>query len=195
LFAVGVVCASAGGSPIIDFEDVALGRTFGALDNQTSGELVLSRNGIDVRVEDFFFGPSVVPGFAEVGGIFDPQFPTTPLSIDNLNLRFEFANVGFPVTQVSFEFVEFGGLDNFSVNDSPLIQLSPLTGLPVNIAPGVTVEVDDRTVTLQGAIDSFVVGGQELGIDNIIAVPEPATLALLALGGFGICLRFRRKKS
>jgi len=193
--AVVAFCAPAAASPIVDFEDVATGTTFGALDGQGPGDLAFSQNGIDVRVEDFFFGSLAVPGFAEVGGTYDSDFASTPLSIDNLSLRFDFTNVGFPVSQVSFEFMEFGGLSNFAVNGGALIQLSPLSTLPSDIAPGITATVDQGVVTLFGAIDSFLVGGQELGIDNVIAVPEPATLALLAIGGLGMLGRLRRKNS
>ncbi len=195
LIALVVVCARASASPSVDFEDLGVGTTFGALDGHAPGELVYSQNGIDVLVEDFFFGSLTQPGFAEVGGFFTPDFASKPLSIDNLNLRFEFGNVGFPVTQVSFEYVEAGGQNNFAVNGGALIQLNPLSTLPSNIAPSVTASVEDGVVTLIGEIDSFLIGGQELGIDNIVAVPEPATLTLLTACGLSMLRRFRRKKS
>ena len=55
--------------------------------------------------------------------------------------------------------------------------------------PGITATVDDRFVTLTGNIDSFRIGGQELYIDNITAIPEPATLLLLGAGGVWLMRR------
>lgn len=177
----------------VDFESVAPGTTFGQGYGNTPGEIVLTQEGIAMSVEEFFLGTFVGFVRAEVGGRYDDYFPTTPLELDNIGVRFDFADVGFDVNFVTLEYQEFGGGNNFAVNDEVLFQVSPLTDLPTNVAPGVTASVDAGVITLVGDIDSFQIGGQELGIDNVTAVPEPASILLLALGG--VALLHRRHKA
>ena len=113
--AVGAAGAHAQ-SAMVDFETVAPGTTFGVLDGHSPGDVVLSQDGVDMRVENFVFGGSSEFGLAEIGGSFQDAFPTNELSIDNINLVFDFAGVGFPVTKVSLDYVQFGGLNNLAVN-------------------------------------------------------------------------------
>ncbi len=175
----------------MDFESIASGTAFGQAFGHTPGEVVLTRDGIAMTVEEFFLG--TFTGFikAEVGGLHDGFFPTTPLSLDNIGARFDFAGVGFNVTIVTLEYQEFGGADNFAVNDYTLYELGPLTDLPVNVAPGVTASVDGGAITLTGLIESFQIGGQELAIDNITAIPEPTSILLLGLGSALLHRRLR----
>lgn len=177
----------------VDFESVAPGTTFGQAYGNTPGEIVLTQEGIAMSVEEFFLNTFVGFVRAEVGGRYDDYFPTTPLELDNIGVRFDFADVGFDVNLVTLEFQEFGGGNNFAVNDEILFQVSPLTALPSDVAAGVTASVDAGVITLMGAIDSFQIGGQELGIDNVTAVPEPASILLFAFGG--VALLHRRHKA
>ncbi|MDO8629321.1 MAG: PEP-CTERM sorting domain-containing protein, partial [Phycisphaerales bacterium] len=62
------------------------------------------------------------------------------------------------------------------------------------IAPGVTASADSDSITLSGSVSRFLIGGQELAIDNIIAVPEPTCLALLGIGGLVLLRRVRRSR-
>jgi hypothetical protein len=71
---------------------------------------------------------------------------------------------------------EFGGSNDFAVNDWELFQIIPLTDLPEEVAPGVTASVEDGVITpaaLDGNIDNVLIGGQQLAVDNIAALPEP----------------------
>ena len=193
------VCAAA----VFDFENVPVGTRYGQQFGSTPGQVVLTQDGISMSVESFFFTSQNFVGFArgEVGGNVDPLFPTRPLELDNMNVRFDFTQVGFDVTQVSLEYIELGGLDNFSVNGLPIIETSPLSDLPSNIAGGgvslLNELLDPSTgrsrITLFGDIDSVLVGGQEFGVDTIIAIPEPATIALLGVCGLAMVLHRRRR--
>lgn len=192
------VCAAA----VLDFENVPVGTRYGRQFGNTPGQIVLTQDGIRMSVENFFFTSQNFVGFArgEVGGNVDPFFPSTPLELDNLNVRFDFTQVGFDVTQVSLEYLELGGLDNFSVNGQPIIETTPLSLLPTNIAPGVALlnELLDAStgrsrITLIGDIDSVLIGGQEFGVDTIIAIPEPATIAQLSVCGFALVILRRRR--
>ncbi|RME41940.1 MAG: PEP-CTERM sorting domain-containing protein [Planctomycetota bacterium] len=175
----------------VDFESVPVGTVYGDPVGNVPGDVVLSQDGIDLSVESFFLGTFVGFNQAEVGGRYAGFFSSTPLELDNISVRFDFSDVGFPVTGVSLEFQEFGGADNFAVNDGSVLVLNSLTDLPTDIAPGVTATVDGGVITLTGPVSSFQIGGQELAVDTIVAVPEPATLALLILGGGWLAMRRR----
>jgi hypothetical protein len=170
---------------VVDFDDASsflfpspYGESFG----NSEGQVVISQNGVDVSVERFFLG--VFDDFfrADVDGPLNDAFPTAPLEFNNISTRFDFSNLAFPVTQVTFEYERFGGSENFAVNDGTILELN-ITNLPSDLGSGVTASVDNGLITLSGPIDSFLIGGQELAIDNVSAVPEPTTLLLLGTAG------------
>jgi hypothetical protein len=193
---ISVAALAAGGAPpaVVDFESVPLGTTFG-LPTHSPGDLAFSQNGIDVHVENIIVNGNPLFFQATVGGFADPFFPTTPLTIDNVNMLFDFAGLAFGVTSASVEYQAFGGVNNFAVNGGVPLELLDLANLPTNIAAGINAQVSGGLITLTADpgffISDFTIGGQELGIDNIIAVPEPATLLLLSLGGLSFLRRSR----
>ena len=175
----------------MDFQSVAIGTRYGGDLQNVPGQVVLSEpapNGIDMSVERFFF--QQFAGFyqAEVVGSSNDH----KLAIDNVSVLFDLTNVGFNVTSLTLEYLELGGNDNFAVNGGTILQLAELTDIPFNIAPGVTALVDGGLITLTGKIDSVLIGGQELTIDTIVAVPEPTALVLLGAGGVLALRRLRR---
>ncbi len=178
----------------IDFESIPMGTLYGAAANHSPSEVVLSENGIDMSVENFFLGSFVGFFDAEVGGIYGQQFPTHALQLDNISVQFDLAGVGFAVNQVTFEYLEFGGASNLSVNGSAILQLDSLNDVPSAIAPGISATVGSGVVTLFGPIDRFLVGGQELAIDSITVVPEPATVLLLGVAALAMTGRTLRRK-
>ncbi|MEM7682544.1 MAG: PEP-CTERM sorting domain-containing protein [Planctomycetota bacterium] len=196
--------AAAGGlSAAVTFETVPLNTQFGGSFGQSPGDTIFTENGIAVGVEEFtpdFGGPLF--GSAQIGGFSDINFPTTPLTVSNILLDFDFSGVGFGVKQASFEFADFGGVENLGVNGTVIVvdfSEGNVPALPATIA-GVTIErtlnpatTEAGVITLTGDLQSIQIGGQELGIDNVIAtdVPEPATLSVLALAG--ACLARRRR--
>jgi len=180
------VCAAA----TLDFGGLSSGTRFGRFSGNTPGEVVYSQDNIHMSVENFFFSTTIAFVDGEVGGRgSEAFFPTPPLFLDNLNTRFDFTQLGFTADRVSFDYLELGGLDNFAVNGRPIIEIQQLNNLPTVVAPGVTLvnELLDASsgrsrITLTGEIESLLIGGQELAINTIVAVPDPASLALLGLG-------------
>ena len=171
----------------VDFESLVLGTTFGNASGDSPGDLAFTEDGVDVRLQNFTEGGFV--GFIEatVGGFTDDDFPTTPMTIGNISLEFDFTNLPFDVGVVTFEYADFGGSENLGVNGS-VVELGQLTDAPA-VLGGATVTVTPPmgasrigTVALVGDIDTLLLGGQEFGVDNIKAVvPEPSS-ALLACG-------------
>jgi hypothetical protein len=179
----------------MDFDSLALGTVFGSTAvpvPHTPGEPVFSQDFIDMSVEELLV--EGLPGFlyAEVGGRFG--VPDNPLELNNIAVRFDFTNLGFDVDLVTIEFWEFGPLNNLAANGGTiheLFSLQDIDGAIVASNPDVTATVSDNLLTLTGDIDSVRIGGQELVIDNITAIPEPATVMLL--GAVGAIVFMRRK--
>lgn len=174
------------------FDDLPVGTLFGAAAGDSPNDFVYEQDGIRMSVDHLLVNG--VQGFltAEVGGRYASFFDSNPLDLNNISVRLDFRHLGFAVTGVSLEFIELGPLSNFAVNDDTLYQLSSMHELPFDVAPGVHAEVVGNIINLEGAIDEVLIGGQELAIDTILAIPEPATLLLLALGG--VALRKRRAR-
>jgi hypothetical protein len=172
------------------------GTAYGAGSGNSAGQIIpgLGQDGIKVSVENFFAGSFTGLYRAEVHGGGTDNFATKHMYLDNISLGFDLAGVGFPVNQLTIEYHEFGGVDNFSVNGGAVIELPALTSLPVNIAPGVTASADIDSITLSGTVSRFLIGGQELAIDNIIATPEPTCLALVGVGGLALLRRIHRSR-
>ena len=96
------------------------------------------------------------------------------------NINFKVAAVG-SARLVTFDYVDLGGSENFSVNGSA-VNAGELSSLPTIIS-GVSIAVTQTPVfnsggvqvgkggklTLQGQISQFIVGGQEFWIDNVCA--------------------------
>lgn len=164
------------------FDSLPLGTMFGAAAGDQPSDIVYEEDGIEMSVEQILI--EGVAGFvqAEVGGRYEAFFSSRPLDLNNISVRLDFRNIGFEVDQVSVEFVELGPLNNFRVNDAALFELASLAFMPAAIAPGVTATVADGVITLSGPVDMVLIGGQELAIDNILAVPEPTTWLLFAAG-------------
>lgn len=190
---VGLCSGSPAMGATVDFDGLPSGTRFGANFGHVPGEVVISQDDIDLSVEEFLLGSFV--GFikAEVGGRFDIN-NTKPLELDNISVLFDLTGLGFEANFVTLEYEWFGGANNFAVNGQTILELSPLTDLPTDIAPGVTAAVGNGSITLTGVVHSFLIGGQELIIDNITVVPEPATLVLLGIPA-AVLLRRRRRQA
>ncbi|MEM8782153.1 MAG: hypothetical protein AAGE65_04775 [Planctomycetota bacterium] len=177
----------------VDFESVAVGTQFGSGFGQAPGDLIFTEDGVPVSIDNFTLGAFVGFNNVTIGGFTDPTFPTTPATINNVRLVFDLSGLD-PITEASFEFADFGGDENLVVN-GVLAEVADFGALPA-VLGGVNVGVTSFTsstglVTLTGNITSLEIGGQELGIDNVTFVPEPA-MAGLAIAGVSLMLRRKR---
>ena len=195
---VMVACAWHGAYAVtIDFESILPGTQWGSETGQNPGDPILSESNIMLSVETFQFGPSQTEFFrAEVPGPqgrFVDAFPTQEMTFDGINVLFDFSQLGYDVDFVSLEFGDFGGTSNFGVNGGTLHILDPLSGLPSDVAPGVSASVIGGSrielVANGSFITSFQIGGQELAIDNVNVVPEPATAMFLLAGALAFARR------
>lgn len=187
-------------APIVDFEasTLPIGSRYGESHGDHPGDVILTTpEGIEVSLEQFYVGDDVDFFQAEVGGRFAKYFDTTPLELDNISIVVDFTSLSFPVEVVTFEFLEFGGWINFGVNGQTPLQRRYLVDLPVMLTPDIQASVQGDLMTIRAvnnaAIEQLLVGGQELVVDNIVALPDPATITLLGIG-FAFLTSTRRSK-
>ena len=155
----------------IDFEGLAEGHQYFVEESFSSG-------GTGLLVLPFTFGTGepYSGGFAQVDtSSSDPGAASAggsglELQVNNVLLDFGF---GGTVDRITLRYGEYGGNVNLVLNDGfanvdDFAQLhgQTLGGVHVSIVPG---PVSERGVmTLEGRIDSFAIGGQELWIDDVI---------------------------
>jgi hypothetical protein len=101
------------------------------------------------------------------------------LNVNNIALRFA---LGAPAREVRFDYVDLGGVENFSVNGAP-VTVGNLDALPT-VVNGVSVAVLTTPilnaggvqigragqVRMSGSINEFVIGGQEFFLDDVCVV-------------------------
>lgn len=161
----------------VDFESpLVLAQQFGATVGQTPGDLAFTTSGINVTVNKFDFPAG--------GGAFNRAYIDNPpvafgtgqtIRSNNINLEFDFGQLGFAVSQVEFEFLDLGGFENLAVNGGGIFA-GELSSAP-NPTGGITYSVSKTpaqggskgTVTVRGSVAQLTVGGQELWIDNVCA--------------------------
>lgn len=203
---LGVPAAFAGPTATVDFEELMSGDTFGpgGTGGEMVGDLVFSDEGIDVRVDDFLQTDQSVfnsaSAFIEVDGMI-PQEAFVTQGIEffgNVALEFDFAGVGFNVGRVELEWADFGGSKTIGVN-GVLFGFGDVMDAP-GLLDGVVIEViQDQTypsgvggrIVFTGDISTITIGGQEFGVDNVVAsIPAPGGVVLAVLAG--LVVRRRR---
>jgi hypothetical protein len=161
----------------VDFEPpLVAGTQYGQPAGQPPGTVIFTSNGIPVSIQNF--------NFVGGGGTFNSariEAPPVPfgsgqsIRTNNINLEFDFTAIGFPTSQVQFEFLDLGGSENISVNGSSVFA-GDITATPSSIG-GVNATVTSAsvsggkkgTVTLAGAVNRLRIGGQEFWIDQVCA--------------------------
>ncbi|MBM4104595.1 MAG: PEP-CTERM sorting domain-containing protein [Planctomycetes bacterium] len=181
-----VCICSVAGAYVVTFENLTLGNEFHVGDTFTSGGMTATGG------EYFWASGSTLAGVATVKNDGKAGGAGNEIWFNNINLNFSYAVK--PLSGVSLMFGEYGGNVNLSINGD-LKKAADFSALNGTTIGGATVFVTGSnasgSIFAVGPISSFGIGGQELAIDNIIAcIPEPASMALVALGG----LLFRKHK-
>ncbi|MEM9886948.1 MAG: T9SS type A sorting domain-containing protein [Bacteroidota bacterium] len=99
------------------------------------------------------------------------------LLLENISIHFDFSDLSASITQLSINFIDGGAPENIAVNGARVEILTSLNQLRQDIAPGVSaiLEMDSSivdnleygTLFLEGNIESFVIGGEQLFIDDL----------------------------
>ncbi len=155
---------------------LAIGTKYGAPAGNNSGDVVFTTNNIPVSVHKFDF-PSGGGAF-NVATVVMPPVPfgsNQTINTNNINLGFDFSNIGFTPTEVQFEFLDQGGFENISVNGSPIFagelssSPSPIGGVNVSTFTAPITGGKKGVVVLRGTVKDLKVGGQEFWIDRVCA--------------------------
>ncbi|MEM9415547.1 MAG: PEP-CTERM sorting domain-containing protein [Planctomycetota bacterium] len=200
LLAGFTLAAAQASAQTLDFEDIP-GASGGVGATLTSG-------GVDLLMQDYLWpGGTVFSG----GTAAVDTFPVTVIGSgnmlypNNINVLFDFAGTIGQQSQVSIDYADLGGNVNFHVNPSaggaiinandfsdPAINGATINGVAVSVTSTTGVGSDNwGTITLTGPVDQVLIGGQESFFDDVRAIPEPGSLALLGLGGFVLARRRR----
>lgn len=171
----------------VNFDVPVVADTSGGAFGDAPGDVIFAENGIPVSVHAFHhpapdppsFGFFYVrPAFAAAAPF--PGFGTGKIGgTNNINLRFDFSGLSFVPSSVTFDFRDYGGHENLKVNGSGLF-VGELTGAPSPMGGAAVASAwawsaggvfKQGTTTLTGAVGSFMIGGQELFLDNVCANP------------------------
>lgn len=148
----------------VDFEDLTLNTQY-----QVGDSFVDS--GVVIHARDFVAGGGTVitTGHAQVGNAGLAGGAGQELAVNNINLSFDF---GQPLTALSFLFGEYGGNLNIEINGD-FRNFDNFTDINGLIIGGVELFVinglgnDTGFVRLDGPVGTFMIGGQELWLDDV----------------------------
>jgi len=177
-----------GNNPIItgcDFlvhhESVPVGQTWSSALGAMPGDYLFTESGVPVHIGEIDWGTGMT-GFNEC------RIDMSPISgfgsdhvmnINNVSNNYRISSLGITVREVTFEFVDFGGMENLQVNGAAL-HIGDLPTFPAAVAPGVTLSVTtwpvaggvQGEVVLTGNVQDLVLAGQEFWVDNICVEEE-----------------------
>ncbi len=154
----------------------------GKATNTPSGEIIFSESSFTISLDSFLYNDGS-KGYENIyltndffGDLLDNAVLAVP---SNINARFEFISAKEKLTKACFDFYDGGGEVNIAINGSPILNLNNLLELqqfdesPFGDEVSVSVEGFSGTdfpsgqLCISGNITSLLIGGQEMGINNI----------------------------
>jgi hypothetical protein len=150
----------------VKFSNLTPGDTYNVGDTITTSQA-------DIIVEQFQWsnGNWTTSGSAKVDDRNYGQGSGNDLNANNVNLSFQF---DYPLDKITLKFGELGGNNNIRVNGA-FQNVPNLIDLNGNSISGVQITVSASqqgnnwygTMELNGVIDEFAIGGQELWLDDV----------------------------
>ena len=150
----------------VKFSNLTPGDTYSVGDTITTSKA-------NIVVEQFQWsnGTWTSSGTAKVDDRNYGQGAGNDLNANNVNLNFQF---DYPVDRITFKFGELGGNNNIRVNGA-FQNIGNLVDLNGNTIGGVQITVNANqqgnnwygTMALDGTINEFAIGGQELWLDDV----------------------------
>lgn len=187
------ISAQNAGAVLLDFEDLNVGDSYNVPDSFYSSEIKIDVGEFYPTTGGSLSGTAVV-GNGGVAGHLGNE-----MEIYNVNLHFLLGDSGCPSCGLFLLFGYNGGDVNLGINGTVNSYTSFADIPPNEVIDGATITVRGTQLgallVVNGNIEVFTIGGQEIAIDSILAceIPEPMTIALLGLGSLSLVLR--RKQS
>lgn len=155
----------------------AVNTQYGATVGQTPGHVALLSNGITGSLEIFLTSASANFNKASIESMLVPSGVGQSMRLNNISVNFDFSALNFIPSRVTFGFLDFGGEINMGINGNPshvgyMASFPPTIGT-ASVAIGSTPvppSASSGKITLNGAIKTLLIGGQELLIDEVCAV-------------------------
>jgi|GEM_PF-2735867 len=166
----------------VTFDDLEPEQEFDG-DEFPSGSLLFEENNIPVTMHEFYWSNGgsgynwarAIPASPDFG---DGNVMWT----NNVNLGFDFSDLGFIPNMVSFTYKNDGGNENIKVNNGVRV-ITSIYSAQGEIAPNVSLKVTLLSETeniymaaLRGDIQTMQLGGQEFSIDQLCAEIRDETI-------------------
>jgi hypothetical protein len=160
-----IECAAACKEVCVDFESQPLGSGYKVFDFFTENHVTVS---FQTFIESS--GAPATKGFAEIQDLGDAGGSGNELMDNNINTRFTFP---CEVEYIMLRFGEYGGTLNIEINGN-FVNFDDFQDINGTIIGGVNVNVpvggfgdDQGILELDGKVNSFMIGGQELILDDV----------------------------
>lgn len=161
----------------IQFENLDLNTNYGSSTGYAPDDVFYLEQGVPVSLQEFYYEDGTT-GFWNVY-VNDESLNNFAgasgqrLSVNNINLKFDFAEAGHIMSEVCFAFYDGGGEENFAVNGSDHLVISNLSELP-NEINNVSISIDYTSsnnnmglICLSGEVQTLIIGGQEFELDAL----------------------------
>lgn len=158
-------------SVCIDFDAFEPNKVFGAQANQKEGDIAFTTTEkIEASVFQFTF-----PADKAFGSAFITKTPGRLgdggqcLQMDTMAMKFDYTKTNLKPEQVTIAFLVVGGIINLAVNDSDVYtgDISKLPDQFKDVKVSIYVSDMNRAIVMTGRVDTFLIGGQQIFIDNI----------------------------
>ncbi len=159
------------------YDPQPLGTVYGAPTGYAPGDWAFTEDGIPVNLRTFDASGTPVFNFMRIDPAFAPIGSVHVAAVNNINQQFKISALGITVAEVTFEYLDQGGVENLMVNGAAMY-VGDLHLAPAAIAPGITCSVTWTTtalgihgeVKLTGDVQDLIVGGQEFFMDDVCVV-------------------------
>jgi hypothetical protein len=168
----------------LDFEALTPGTSYGVSTGHMPGDVIFEEEGVPVSLVEFEY-PNGTTGF---GNVFVESVANPPFSLgnglgvfpSNISLQFDLTNASEPVIAVEFVYYDYGGEENLQVNGGTTYVVQDFSALPNDLGGGISAQVINfpnpgdpmGIVALTGPVETVVIGGQELHVDNLCVAME-----------------------
>ncbi|MFM2356975.1 MAG: hypothetical protein RLZZ528_2711 [Pseudomonadota bacterium] len=156
------------------------GTSFGAAAGNAPGDLAFTESGVAVKLESFLqSNGSTAFNVASIDNIAVLAASPPSMRFNNIAARFDFTGLSFVPSAVKVSYADFGGSENIAANGAPATagDIPGFQGINTGGAAVTVTQVSSNissrsgVIEVSGGVKDLLIGGQELWIDEVCAVP------------------------